>query len=412
MNAPNRILYICHDGDLYGSQQSLNLLIKHLPPEQYHCVVSVARPGPLEKLLAGYPNTTVLRHRRLQWVKHDPRTWWQRLGDVLNLMVMVFPRTLQLLNTIRREKINVVHTNSTVSLEGALAAALAGVPHVWHIRELFMEKSPKFHMVLGSVMSRWLIDRLSDDVICISEAVRNQFGPYLEEDPDKFRVVYNALELDLESPLKPLTDPQHLILRSLSLRALHLPDTKAFRIGYIGRLSAGKGFHDLLDAVAQLHRRNVPIEVVVAGHFVDDAYEARIRETIAQEGLSGIVHFLGYCEDLGPVYEVLDVLVVPSLNEPFGRVVIESMAHGVPVVGADSGGIPEIIENGETGLLYPPGDTAALVGMLEELMVAFWKLETIRQNARRMVCDRFTIERQIKTLDECYQSTIARHRLY
>jgi L-malate glycosyltransferase len=353
----------------------------------------------------------VLSHKRLQWVKHDPRHGLQKIGDILNLLLAAVPRIWYLFNTIRREKINVVHTNSTVSLEGALAAALAGIPHIWHIRELFMEKSPKFHMVLGRRFSRWFIDRFSDEVICISDAVRRQFDIYLLEDPDKYRLIYNAMNLVPDDPLFNINDPQRCLVRALSLKVLGLPETRVFRIGYIGRLSEGKGFHDLLEAFAQLRRRDIYAELLVAGNFVDEAYKARILATVENEGLGHTVRFLGYQEDLNPLYEVLDVLVVPSQNEPFGRVVIEAMANGVPCVASNSGGIPEIIDQGMTGLLYPPGDTAALAGMLEELMTAFWKLETIRQNARRMVYERFNIESQIRMLDECYQSVIARHQL-
>ncbi len=414
MGLPIRILYICHDGDLYGSQQSLNLMIKHLPRERYQCFVSIARPGPLRNLLEQYPNTLVLSHKRLQWVKHDPRTWLQRVGDCLNLMATVVPRTLYLYNTIRREKINVVHTNSTVSLEGALAAAIAGIPHIWHIRELFMETSPKFNLTLGRRFSRWFIDRFSDEVICISEAVRKQFGHFVADDPHKYQLVYNALELEPASEdqvLFKLNDPQRDILRALSLHGLGLPEIKTFRIGYIGRLSVGKGFHELLEAFTQLQNRGVYAELLVAGNFVDQAYEARIRDMIERGRLGHTVRFLGYRNDLKSLYEVLDVLVVPSVNEPFGRVVIEAMANGVPCIASESGGIPEIIDQGMTGLMYPPGDVYALAGLIEEVMVAFWKLETIRQNARRMVHERFNIETQVRMLNECYQSVIARHQL-
>ena len=411
MDLPTRILFICHDGDLYGSQQSLRLLVRNLPQEAYQCFVSIARPGPLQGLLQSYPNTMVLRHKRLQWVKHDRRNTLQRIGDVLNLLVSAVPRTLYLLNTIRREKINLVHTNSSVSLEGALAAALAGIPHVWHIRELFMEPSPKFHLVLGRRFSRWFIDRFSDQVLCISGVVQQQFGRYLAQEPDKYLLLYNALELPNQPDFFPINDPQRAIMKTLSLKVFGLPDNKMFRVGYIGRLSAGKGFHALLEAIAILRRNNVPVELLVAGDFVDHEYKGRIHRAVQEDCLKNAVHFLGYQEDLMPLYESIDVLVVPSVNEPFGRVVIEAAAHGVPCIGANAGGIPEIIESGVTGLLYPPGDVYALAGMIEELMSAFWKLETLRQNALRMVYERFNIETQIRTLCECYQSVLTRHQL-
>jgi glycosyltransferase involved in cell wall biosynthesis len=411
MESPNRILYICHDGDLYGSQQSLNLIVKYLPKQAYHCFVTIARPGPLQALLEAYPNTTVLAHKRLQWVKHDPRSFLQRIGDAFKLLILALPRTLHVFNTIRREKINVVHTNSTVSLEGALAAALAGIPHIWHIRELFMEKSPKFHLVLGRRISRWIIERFSDRVICISEAVRSQFGEYAEDDPDKYLVIHNALELpNTEEQIPLLNQSQSDLIRTLSLAALNMPDSKLFRIGYIGRLSEGKGFHELLEAFSILKQRGVLAELAVAGNFVDEAYKARILDAIDENNVRDSVHLLGYREDLTPLYEVINVLVIPSRSEPFGRVVIEAMIQGVPCIGSNAGGIPEIIEDRLTGLLYPPGDTETLADLIEELVDASWKREAIRQNAGRMVRERFNIESQIRTLDECYQSVITLHQ--
>ena len=411
MELPTRILFICHDGDLYGSQQSLNLIVRNLPAHAYQCFVSVARPGPLQRILQEYPNTQVLSHKRLQWVKHDSRTWWQRIGDVLNLAFAAGPRTWYLFNTIRREKINLVHTNSSVSLEGALAAALAGVPHIWHIRELFMERSPKFHMVLGRFVSRWVIERFSDLVLCISGAVQQQFGELYDIDPDKFPVLYNALELPPRPDFFPISDPQRVIMRALSLKVLGLPEAPVFRVGYIGRLSAGKGFHELLEAFAILRRQGMAVQLMVAGNFVDPVYRHRIETAMQEPCLQDSVYFLGYQEDLKPLYEVIDILVVPSVNEPFGRVVIEAAANGVPCIGANAGGIPEIIDPGNTGLLYPPGEVHLLASLIEELMMTPWKREAIRQNALRMVYERFNIETQIRILSECYQSVLARHRL-
>jgi glycosyltransferase involved in cell wall biosynthesis len=143
---------------------------------------------------------------------------------------------------------------------------------------------------------------------------------------------------------------------------------------------------------------------------VDDAYKARILDAIDENHLRDSVHLLGYREDLTPLYEVINVLVVPSRSEPFGRVVIEAMVQGVPCIGSNAGGIPEIIEDRLTGLLYPPGDTETLADLIEELADASWKREAIRQNAGRMVRERFNIEAQIRTLDECYQSVITLHQ--
>ena len=396
MTLAARILYICHDGQLYGSQQSLALLLEHLnrfSSHPYQVSVSMARPGPLRDKIHQLNDahiSTVMTHRRLQWFKHDRRSAVQAFGDILTLICLLPVRVGYLVYTIRRQKINVVHTNSVVSLEGALAAWACGVPHIWHIRELFMWDNPKLFPVLGRNLTRTLIDRLSARVICISQAVREQFGPCAERSPEKYPVVHNAVTSE---PLNG-TSPGDI-----------LPDKPDFRFGYIGRLSEGKRFHELLEALSRLDS-SINWDLIVAGTFVDAEYDRKIHDLIATYGLANKVHLLGYRDDLAPLYASMDLLVVPSLNEPFGRVVIEAMQHGVTCVAANSGGIPEIIKDGETGRLYPPGDVATLSSLLARAIQTPDEMRRISENAGRMVRERFTIETQVRKLDACYQALL------
>ena len=392
-------------------------MVRYLPAVSYQCFVSIANAAvqsdPLQQadamqdLLERQPNTVVLRHAGILWVQTGKRHWAQQIGDCLGLLLSAFPRVWHLFNTIRQEKINLVHTNVTDSLEGALAAALAGVPHIWHIRE----KHASGHMILGRRFSCWLIERLSDLVICDSAPAREQFERYKDEDPDKYRLIHNAVPLEASPrPLLLWNDPQRLILKSLALNQLGILDIKAFRVGYVGLVSAANGFDELLDAFTLLRKRGLLMELLVTGCFADDVEAQRVKSKIEQAQLMDWVHFLGEPVDRAPVYEVLDLLVAPSLNPGRAEAVVEAMANGVPCIGVNAGAVAELIESHETGWLYPAGDAYALSGMIEELGGAFWKLETIRQNARRMVCERFNIESQIRMLQECYQSVIIRHQ--
>jgi glycosyltransferase involved in cell wall biosynthesis len=393
VTSPVRVLYVCHDGELYGSQRSLLQILRHLPAEWFKPYISVARPGPLNQALQSLPQVVELRHDRLQWVKHDPRTLVQQIGDIAGLLFNAIPRTLVLYRHIQHHRIQIVHTNSVVSPEGALAALLAGVPHVWHIREMFMEENPKLHMVLGRKITRWVIDRLSSRVISISDAVQEQFLPYLSGDI-KYPVIYNALAPEgIPSDNPPPEDSQSDIPPKEEGR---------YRIGYVGRLSQGKRFHDLLDAFYLLVQHDLPVELVVAGNFVDEPYEAFIKQKVQDLGLTEMVRFLGFLPDPFPLYKTLDVLAVPSLNEPFGRVVIEAMWMNVPCVAANSGGIPEIIEHDVTGLLYTPKDLAALARQIRELLENEEHRTRLVEQARRMVDENFTIEKQLRALENCY----------
>lgn len=134
------------------------------------------------------------------------------------------------------------------------------------------------------------------------------------------------------------------------------------RVGYVGRLAAHKGVDVLLEAVALAP----DLRLVVAGA---GPLSGRLRERSLRPDLSGRVEFLGPVAkpDLPDVYRSLDVLAVPSLTTPgwleqFGRVVVEAMACGTPVVASDSGALPDVVR--DAGLLVPPGDAAALAGAL------------------------------------------------
>lgn len=383
MSSRHKILYIVHDGQVYGSQQSLSLILHHI--QDIVPIISIARPGPLNDQLSSIAGITLLQHQRLQWVKHDRRSWLQHLGDVFTLLVNLPKRVLALKRVIQTHHIQLVHTNSLVSLEGALAAKLAGIPHIWHIRELFMLENPKLHLTLGRTLTRWIISQFSDRVLCISKAVQAQFPK-----SPQYHLLYNALSSQSIQPT-PIEN-----------------DRPECCIGYAGRLSEGKRFHDLLDALALLRDQGqAPLPTLrVAGTFVDKPYEARIHAQLQTLGLAEQVTFSGYINPLNNFLKTIDILVIPSLNEPFGRVVIEAMAAGVPCIGADSGGIPEIITHNETGWLYTPKNPQALAQVLIAAMQDRTKRRQIQKNALRMVGERFTIEQQVNHLLRIYQEVL------
>ena len=140
-------------------------------------------------------------------------------------------------------------------------------------------------------------------------------------------------------------------------------------VGFVGRLSPDKGLPVLLEAAAALRLRRPRLQVVVIGD--DERGGRRGRgpgERVAEAGGDGAVRFLGYRPDAADLSAGFDLQAVPSLAEPFGLVVLEAMARGVPLVATAAGGIPEIVRPGRDGLLVPPGDAAALAGALDRLL--------------------------------------------
>ncbi len=145
------------------------------------------------------------------------------------------------------------------------------------------------------------------------------------------------------------------------------PRDTDFVVGCFSRIEPAKGQHELLEALIRLDRRGVTMGAVIAGPVMDEAYAARLRSRIREAGIERRVRFLDAFADARPAMACCDVVAMPSLNETLGLVLIEAMLRGVPVVATAAGGVLEVITDGETGLTYPAGDSAALSHCLERL---------------------------------------------
>ena len=155
------------------------------------------------------------------------------------------------------------------------------------------------------------------------------------------------------------------------------------RIGYVGRLAAQKRV-DLL--VTAFGRMTEPAELVVVG---DGPERARVHRLVEQSPAADRIRTTGFVEHsaVPGVLASLDVLVLPSAYEEMGSVLTEAMAAGLPVVASDVGGIPEVVRHGETGLLVPPGDVAALAAALDRLVADPGLREHLAAGARRRAAD-------------------------
>ncbi|MEX1118256.1 MAG: glycosyltransferase family 4 protein [Terrimicrobiaceae bacterium] len=190
-----------------------------------------------------------------------------------------------------------------------------------------------------------------------------------------------------------------------ALRAeLGLP-SDAFVIGFVGRLSGQKGVSVLLAAIEQLARQDRTLHFVIAGI---GTLEKKVIDFVKSSGLGDVVHFLGFRDDVPALMQMFDLLVVPSLWEGFGLVLIEAMSAGVPCIASNVSSIPEILEDGENGLLVPPGDVEALVRAVLRLHAdpALGKL--LGNAGKETVDEKFTIDRMMTGYEELFGSLVAR----
>jgi glycosyltransferase involved in cell wall biosynthesis len=252
----------------------------------------------------------------------------------------------------RARRYDVVYANSQKALVvGAVAARLAWRPLVWHLHDLLTAdhfSRARRRLAVG------LANRFAARVVCNSEATAAAFAA-AGGDRRRTRVVYNGIRA---SAFDAVTDAETQALRRrLGVDARPL-------VGVFSRLAPWKGQHVLLDALDRLPGWQALL--VGDALFAEDGpYAAALRARAAAPGLAGRVHFLGFRDDVPALVKACDVVAHTSVApEPFGRVIVEGMLAGRPVVAADAGGAREIVEDGRTGRLVAPGDAGALAAAL------------------------------------------------
>jgi glycosyltransferase involved in cell wall biosynthesis len=236
----------------------------------------------------------------------------------------------------RKRGVALVHTNTSVTLGGAAAARIAGVPHVWHVREIytgFERWFPAYRRLL-----------LTADVLpCVSAATCEQF----DADPAAV-ILHDGLAI---APRR--TD------RGAAREALGLP-ADAFVIAVLGRISGWKGQDVAIRALAQLDDDSV---LLIAGQpwRGEDRHLRELWALAQAHGVGDRIVHAGFVDNVADVYGAADVVAVPSKQpDPLPNAALEAAAAGCCVVASDHGGLPEILRHDETGLLVPPNDPVAL----------------------------------------------------
>ncbi|MCH7972660.1 MAG: glycosyltransferase family 4 protein [Bacteroidetes bacterium] len=207
-------------------------------------------------------------------------------------------------------------------------------------------------------------------------------------DEKKIEVIHNAIEL---KDVKEVRD---------NSKYSELRETK---LGCIANFDDAKGHDFLLRSFFELTKKSDDYILFLAGK---GSNEKKIRNLVEELNIKNKVFFLGYVEDSYSILSFIDILLVPSKNEAFGRVILEGMVSGTPVIATKIGGIPEVIQDGFNGILVEYGDTKAFIDAILNLTNNELLIESITKNARSLVQEKFSIERYIKEIDNVYLKVI------
>jgi len=315
---------------------------------------------------------------------------------------------LQLVRVIYRESPDVVHTHTAkAGTLGRLAALLFNltrprrrrcvVIHTFHGHVL----SGYFGRT-GSALARMAertLAAVSDRIIAISPRQQDDLvGRFRVADQAQTTVV--PLGLDIQALIDQRPDAPNL------RRTLGIGDNDVV-VGFVGRFVPIKNLALLVGAFATAQKRVPGMWLVLAG---DGPTRSELESLADSCGVAERVRFLGWTEDLGPLYATFDICALSSLNEGTPVAIIEAMAAERAVIATAVGGVPDIVDDGRTGILVASGDANALGAAIVRLAGNRDERRALGAAARRAAAERFSFERLVNDIDRLYQDALARKR--
>jgi glycosyltransferase involved in cell wall biosynthesis len=362
-----RVLHLAHTAAWSGGEIALIRLVGALDRGKVTSLLVCAEDGPLADAARRLDLATMVEP--LSRSVRDRRRRQVRSVTTLVLVPELVAYAARLARFARVAQIDVIHTNSLKAFTyGVLAGRLAGIPVVAHLRD------DLGHIEAGAVgaVVGVLVRRLPDAVVGCSSYVLSA----ARLAPSRSHVVYTGIPGD-----------------DVASQAATRPGPPV--VGMVARIAPWKGQHVFLQAAAEVaaRRPDVGFRIVGAPMFGEERYLRELQRLAAAEPLAGRVEFSGFVADTRAAYDRLTVAVAASVTpEPFGNVIIEAMARGLPVVAPAEGGPAEILTDGVDGLLVPPRDPAALAAAILRLLGSPRSAAALAGEALRTTRARFTLE--------------------
>ena len=346
-----KVLHVVNGEHYAGAERVQDLLALELPRHGFEVSFACVKPGKFRETRKSHA---------------------ARLFELPMRSRVDFTSIRRLAAVIRDEHYSIVHTHTPRSaLVGRLAAALAGVPVVHHLHSpTACDTTHRLRNWLNAT-TEWLCLSGVDAVIAVSESV-GRYARRIGITAGKVCVVPNGVPTG--KPLRPCSPPR-----------------AGWTLGTVALFRPRKGLEILLGALAALRSARLPVRLRAVGSFETQEYETQIKSLAARLGVSDLVEWRGFSSQVNAELNELDLFVLPSLfGEGMPMVVLEAMAAGLPVIGTNVEGVPEVVRDGLEGLIVPPGDVQALALAIERFVTGQVNWMELRRNAHRRQTERFS----------------------
>ena len=380
-----KILYVNSSARLYGADKSLLEMVANLDKGCFEPVVMAPEDGPLvtECRKIGV-RAIIVDFVHVERRHLAPSAFFKFMRDLSGACKRI--RRL-----ILDEGIDIVHSNTSACVASAIAAKMAGKPHVWHVRELVTR--PR----LIRLAYRIVLPLLADKAFAASQAVRVNYSTGWNGMNDKFVVLPHGVDTGrFETGLDAIRG-EFSISRGIKI------------VGNVGMMRAQKGQRTFLSIARIVKDRYPEVKFIIAGDlfYQKGAIDRNLLELCDSLGLADDVIFTGFRTDIENVFASFDVFAHTSeMQESYGRTILEAMASGKPVVAFRSGGPGELVKDESTGFLVAAGD---VLKMAEKIVVLLTDDELSRRMGEAghlVVSLNYSSERYTKSLQEHYRQCL------
>lgn len=383
------VLIVNQSAELYGADKAILELIENYPAG-YNPIVAVHHEGPLKDLLEARGIKVILTS-----VIKVKRGILSPLF-FLRLPFEVFGSFRKIKKSLGPIEIDLVHSNAISVFIGAFYARFFRKPHLWHVHEIIE------HPQLLAKAYPKIVYFFSDTIVFNSKATFAQFEKIKPKVGRKADIIYNG-----QSRSVPVSSKETISQIRRDLFGIQNPDATV--IGLVGRISRLKGQILLLEAFAQICEKFPDAHLVYIGSAPDgqEHFVHNLENRIDAFNLGKRVTVLGFQQDVWKIYDALDIATVPSTEpESFGLVATEAMLSSKPVIAAEHGGLVEIVEHAETGILFEPGNQSKLRDALETLLSNPEKAREMGRKGKIRVETHFSTGRFVQGFEKAYANLL------
>lgn len=381
INQKQSVLFIDNAGNTNaGAFHSLITLVKYLQKDGITCHIAIPKKCNGKDLLEKEKIPYIcLNACSYSWMIDENASLFEMLKmPIKDIIVKI--SSIKLSFYAWKHSITIVHENTSACYIGYYTSLLVGTKHIWHIRE-FMEED------FGKRIWRWKRAKKymnkASTIICISNAIKEKYTRLLNN--NNIVMIYNGID-------------ECSFLKKREIMA----NPNAVNLLCVGRIGPGKGQKDLISAAALLKKRTLLTpSIIFAGTYSKEIYKEYL-ELAENLNVADQISFIGQVDNMPELYSKTDILCMCSKMEAFGRVTVEAMLAGNLVIGSNSGGTPEILNQGEYGILYESGNYHDLSKKIEYCLSHTKDIQLMAKKGQEYVSREFNAQLNAKNIKKVY----------